>query len=572
MKYILRRVSHHVLTREGTFQLSQLESPSKIPAFGVANEIPPALDLSICTRFLIPQIQYCNASHVRCRPKSSEMPSRLLYVGSEAEPTCLRLEIQPILKPYVALSHCWGDKSAIFTTTNATFNSLLLSIPWTSLPKSFQDAVSITRALKIEYLWIDSLCIIQDDPLDWKAESVKMAEVYSGAYLTIAATGAPSATAGCLFTRWHETEFGVKISHADSRLQNDRISAIHGIKVRYCSRAHDQFQGDLDPPVSDTPLWNRAWAFQERVLSNRLIHFHGEEMIWECRESRECECGYFPWDLEVGHPDTFSALFAHNVPLRETRLEVFERWLKIVHEFTKLEISYELDRLPAISGIASSLREDLQSPYTAGVWQYRLGQGLLWRKMPYQLSRRVNSVPGQCIPSWSWASVQLLSRRDKGLQTYGKNIVIDEHFCSTSITPKSTREIKSILELQDGGLQVKGLVISCTLTHRHEVKSDIYPTHLLNFRGGTEFAYTDITCDGEDAQEEAKVICLLVGARSDEYTVTWTTDSCPGWYIIQYALVLQSDAAGFYTRISMSEHDRRKGWFEDAEVMTMKII
>jgi hypothetical protein len=163
----------------------------------------------------------------------------------------------------------------------------------------------------------------------------------------------------------------------------------------------------------------------------------------------------------------------HDVSLPETRLEVFERWLEIVHEFTKLEISYELDRLPAISGIASSLCEELQSPYIAGVWQYRLGQGLLWRKMPYQLSRRVGSVPGQYTPSWSWASVQLLSSRNKGLHTYGKNVVIDEHFCSTSITPKSTLEIKSILELQDGGLQVKGLVISCTLTHRHAVKSEI---------------------------------------------------------------------------------------------------
>ena len=117
------------------------------------------------------------------------MPSRLLYVGSQIDPWCLRLDARPTLKPYIALSHCWGDVSAIFTTTKATFEDRLLEIPWSKLPKSFQDAISITRAIHVEYLWIDSLCIIQDDSEDWKAESVKMAEVYSGAYLTIFSNG-----------------------------------------------------------------------------------------------------------------------------------------------------------------------------------------------------------------------------------------------------------------------------------------------------------------------------------------------------------------------------------------------
>ncbi|KAH6671992.1 heterokaryon incompatibility protein-domain-containing protein, partial [Halenospora varia] len=138
------------------------------------NEIPPTLDLSSCTRFLIPKIRNCNTTHIRCQSRSSQIPSRLLYVGSETDPTCLSLELLPILQPYVALSHCWGDQSAIFTTPKATIKDLLLEIPWTKLPKTFQDAVSITRSLKIDYLWIDSLCIIKDDPSDWKTESVKM--------------------------------------------------------------------------------------------------------------------------------------------------------------------------------------------------------------------------------------------------------------------------------------------------------------------------------------------------------------------------------------------------------------
>lgn len=177
LKSLLRLVSHPFLCLGIYPQLNQTESPSRTPAFRVASEIPPTLDLSTCTRFLIPRIDSCNATHPRCHSKLPQMPSRLLYIGSRTDPTCLRLEFLPTLQPYVALSHCWGDQSAIFTTTTATIKDLLLEIPWKKLPKTFQDAISITRSLKINYLWIDSLCIIQDDPLDWKIESVKMAEI-----------------------------------------------------------------------------------------------------------------------------------------------------------------------------------------------------------------------------------------------------------------------------------------------------------------------------------------------------------------------------------------------------------
>ena len=121
--------------------------------------------------------------------------------------------------------------------------------------------------------------------------------------------------------------------------------------------------------MSGAPLWSRAWAFQERVLSHRLIHFHGEEMIWECREHRECECGYLSWNLAIDRPSVISMLFAEASganPSTEKRQKMFEKWLEIVHEFTKLKLTYELDRLPSISGIASSLWRELNSSYTAG--------------------------------------------------------------------------------------------------------------------------------------------------------------------------------------------------------------
>lgn len=255
---------------ERSLELRQSESPDKVQAFCIADDIPPTLDLLSCNRFLIPRIRKCNSSHTSCHSTSSQMPSRLIYVGSESDATSPRLQLSPSLKPYIALSHCWGDQSAILTTTTANIKDFLREIAWIKLPKSFQDAIAITRSLKIDYLWIDSLCIIQDDPSDWKTESVKMAEIYSGAYLTIAASGASSAESGCFFTRSHETDSGIKISHAVSQLQSDLVSTTYGVKTRYIPSAHRQLFSS-EPTMNGAPLWTRAWGFQERLLSNRVI-------------------------------------------------------------------------------------------------------------------------------------------------------------------------------------------------------------------------------------------------------------------------------------------------------------
>lgn len=265
------------------------------------------------------------------------MPSRLLYVGLSDNLTCIRLvESLPKIQKYVALSHCWGDQSSICTTTKATFQDRAREIPWSSLSKTFQDAVSITRSLNISLLWIDSLCIIQDDAQDWQAESVKMAEVYSQAYLTISATGGSSGASGCLFPRWHETGLGQKILHSTSHFQSKLVSPSQNVNIRYSSQAHKQFQGDLYPPLSGAPLWERAWAFQERILSNRIIHFHGEEMIWECQETANCECGYLSWqnNLGGGNEDRDYAVVKSTFTRAHrggtSQVEAFEIWLKIV--------------------------------------------------------------------------------------------------------------------------------------------------------------------------------------------------------------------------------------------------
>jgi hypothetical protein len=153
----------------------------------------------------------CVTGHEECRsPRSSggtgkeeetkpELPTRIIDVGIDADGPAVRLvETKGRQEHYVALSHCWGPPTKRpLCTTKATFLQHLAGIPVSSLPKTFRDAVAITRLLHLRYLWIDSLCIIQDDRKDWSVEAPRIGTVYSKAYLVIAASG-PSFKRGLL--------------------------------------------------------------------------------------------------------------------------------------------------------------------------------------------------------------------------------------------------------------------------------------------------------------------------------------------------------------------------------------
>lgn len=132
----------------------------------------------------------CTKRHPICSSNiPTVQPTRIIDVGLDAILQNIFLTtLQDDRAQYVTLSHCWGDTSTILTTTKDTIEQRRRNIPFSELPRTFQDAVQITRALGLRYLWIDSLCIIQDDKDDWQFESAKMAEIYLGSCLTIAAT------------------------------------------------------------------------------------------------------------------------------------------------------------------------------------------------------------------------------------------------------------------------------------------------------------------------------------------------------------------------------------------------
>jgi Heterokaryon incompatibility protein (HET) len=131
-----------------------------------------------------------------CAVFNAVMPTRVLDVGRLPNQSIVLVETHGQRGRYMTLSHCWGT-SHKFITTTANLGDRKRAISLFDLPQTYQDAVSITRQFGVQYLWIDSLCILQDSFLDWERESSRMVAVYGQSYLTISASGSMGDSSGC---------------------------------------------------------------------------------------------------------------------------------------------------------------------------------------------------------------------------------------------------------------------------------------------------------------------------------------------------------------------------------------
>ena len=142
----------------------------------------------------------CTNQHPEClseQPGYRTLPTRVLEVSFES---IRLLETHDMCGDYAILSHCWGPRP-IITTKLQDIAIRCRNIDFSTLSKTFQDAVLVTRSLGLKYLWIDSLCIVQDSKKDWEIESSKMGTYYSYAQICIAATAASEGSIGCFFDR-----------------------------------------------------------------------------------------------------------------------------------------------------------------------------------------------------------------------------------------------------------------------------------------------------------------------------------------------------------------------------------
>jgi hypothetical protein len=360
------------------------------------------------------------------------VPTRLIEVSQSTNGYQLRLVQGITLEKarYSALSYCWGGKQEK-QLTDENLQTYEQGIPWTDLPNTLKDAATATYRIGLRYLWIDSMCIIQNDPVDKPNEIRQMAQIYTHAHFTVVDMRGHSAGDGFLHAR--------TLPSGTSAFRYRSTSDL-------CHQVAFQFQGALDSE-DDKVLETRGWALQEYVLSRRLIVFGTWSTQWMCRTKRFL--GMDGWRLEyedttqnpfrktrwwasfnedwyetIGKVDLLDAIlyYSMNPELRDYQprnFPVWEGWVSLVEMYSIRNFSVPQDRNVALSGLAERFAPFFPSQrYVAGMWEGSLPKGLLWYVDTATLDRPRDGR----APSWSWQSV------DEFVRCYGGD---DQVVCTT---------------------------------------------------------------------------------------------------------------------------------------------
>ncbi len=415
--------------------------PSHWKAIGAAGEVPTNPSAEECANIARHWVEECDLNHEKCHGRDCSngediLPRRVLDLSAGQ----IRLiETAPGQRGrYVALSHCWG-KEQLLITTRETLADRMAGIDIEAMPRTFQDSIKITRGLGIPFIWIDSLCIIQKDAEDWEEQSAVMADIYARCYLNIAATRAAGGHEGVLKPRYTRrdsirwsVDFARQTNHRydarkhvptvrDFEVQSYKIPAIDDdVRIRVALwSSHEALQTSRWLRLHDdvAPLLPRTWVYQERSLAPRSLHIHSSEMIWICNAVQRCECGALNATPVGG--DGWSATKAQIAMLGEVkdRKALYGLWRTIVEDISILDLSFESDRLPALSGLATRFAEHFPKGerYLAGLWEGDLLRDLLWESGGSQQVDGPTRQRKAGVPSWSWASLSWGGDHPSGL-------------------------------------------------------------------------------------------------------------------------------------------------------------
>ncbi|PNP76712.1 hypothetical protein FNYG_10131 [Fusarium nygamai] len=350
-------------------------------------------------------ISICDSEHPSCldratSPPEAKMPSRLLDLGASDSTTWCLFETQQQKVPYVALSHRWTADTPTLLTKDYTeyFNPQSDG----QLPQSYRDILEICRALPIRYVWIDSLCIIQDDNgADFSLEAPLMMDVYRYAYLTI-------------MICW---EFGETTAFRKRRprgIARPPPKSYHGDYIRSANHLVNEAEdfafvvqnknNDYRNDVDKSPINKRAWVLQERHLSRRILCIGSDQLYWECQGKSIGSCM-----SREACPEKFSS-FGNRLPLQPLAdTEEGLSWSLIAEQYSQQDLTFEQDRIVAISGLANVISTLTGDTYFIGIWLENWMAGLLWepdlaKDRPHRPKPSHIVSPPMVLPSWSWLS------------------------------------------------------------------------------------------------------------------------------------------------------------------------
>lgn len=342
--------------------------------------------------------------------KAKTLPTRVVDVGTTDEPNKppRLVTTHGLVAPYATLSYCWGRPQQ-WTTTRANISDLTTGagIDLSVIATTIKDAIIATRLLGLRYLWVDSLCIIQDDEEDKRAEISRMRNIYKDAYCTLVVESATDSMDGFLHKR-PDTDFPMyRIPYARPHDGDYNYEFIYFRNVAAYN---------YEPQKA--AVNSRAWTMEERLLSQRKLLYTQKQLRWEC-QSKKHQDGGFPPRGTTGRDPTYMQPFYKVLDEKEIEtpwapaypedplkgIEKLKRfWDLLVDEYTARECTNPVDKIRAFGGVAAEFQRVFpKDKYLAGLWRDILFIGLLWCRNG-DVAARPRPTKYRA-PSWSWAAI-----------------------------------------------------------------------------------------------------------------------------------------------------------------------
>jgi hypothetical protein len=329
-----------------------------------------------------------------------------------------------------------------------------------------QDAIKITRGLGIKYLWVDALCILQDEVSDKSHEIERMGEIFRNATVTIAAANSPGATDGFL----------------------KAINPPPSIQSSILGRGREEpgkiwLVPQVDHDHKQEPLAKRGWAFQEQILSPRLLHYGSKGVTWTCQSERSrhvlphfvnyafsgARLPQYIRERMYATPDSSQSLGSVN----SNRIKITHYWPDTVEDYCSRNLTFAQDKLLAIAGVAAEFHKLYPDIYLAGIWKQDSIRQLGWRRKLGSLPEgHIHSI-GRCeAPSWSWASMD-------GPIDFGPIFSPDADFVKSFVRPRiSTSPFGDVagakLVLSEKILQIPGFRLKIILDRNSSPDSPLH--------------------------------------------------------------------------------------------------
>ncbi|KAL6864463.1 HET domain-containing protein [Trichoderma novae-zelandiae] len=474
-----------------------------------------------------------------------ELPSRVIHVSGN------KVRLLPSggrRGRYATLSHCWGSPGRQpLKTTQANLQSHLQDIPWTLIPKTFRDAITVTRNIGLAYVWIDSLCIVQDDHEDWLKESKRMGSIYEQAEITIAASHTPGCWEGFFFPRCPSPP-SVEIPNFFSRDAKDAEAFdVPGIPVFATIRR--ETAADTFPEFG--VLNSRAWATQEWLLSRRIVFFTRGALIWSCKAITQRETGERCYSVS-----------------RNTR------WKNVVEQYSDRQLTFATDRLIALEGLRMELAKKIACEYAFGVWKESLPNQLLW-----QVTNRIEGAAISdplTLPTWTWAHVPCGVRYltiDRAKSQCGSIAFEDDDMRRMSVQARAKRVslISTVMDSESKGDPVTAAILA-DIASSHAKLTGSMAQFILD-QDGSAIGWTVFDLASEDATSGAVLALALMGtvSRRDEQAERRLGMAVSKKLRHYWVLLVRQRSDGSCYRIGVGKTYGTK-WWEDADMTTLELV